>query len=70
MPFRRSVSGGEKVGEQAAVVWVLRSAWERVMLREEFVGRFRVELRFPQYLDMIVKVVDLKRARLEGMLYT
>lgn len=33
-----------------AVVWVRRSAWERVMEREELVGRFRDGSRLPQYL--------------------
>lgn len=31
------------------MVCVFRSRWERVTEREEFVGRFRVESRFPQY---------------------
>lgn len=38
------------MGEQEAVVWVRRSDWERVIEREELVGRFRVGLRLPQYL--------------------
>ncbi len=32
------------------MVCVRRSLWERVTLREELVGRFRVGLRLPQYL--------------------
>lgn len=32
------------------MVWVRRSAWERVTERDELVGRFRVGSRFPQYL--------------------
>ena len=31
-------------------MWVRRSDWERVTLREELVGRLRVESRLPQYL--------------------
>jgi hypothetical protein len=50
--FRWRVSGGEYCREQEAVVWVRRSAWERVTEREEFVGRFRVASRLPQYLDL------------------
>jgi hypothetical protein len=38
------------VGEQVAVVWVRREFWERVIEREELVGRFRVGSRLPQYL--------------------
>lgn len=38
------------MGEHEAVVWVWRSAWERVTLRDEFVGRFSLASRFPQYL--------------------
>lgn len=49
--LRWRVSGGEKVGEQEAVVWVRRSAWERVTESEELVGRFRGGKRLPQYLD-------------------
>lgn len=48
--FRRRVSGLLKVGEQDAVVWVLRSDWESVTEREEFVGRLREASRLPQYL--------------------
>ena len=48
--LRSSVSGGEKVVEQEAVVCVRRSDCESVMEREEFVGRFRLGSRFPQYL--------------------
>lgn len=48
--FRRRVSGEVKVEEQAAVVWVRRSRWERVTDREEFVGRLSVGSRLPQYL--------------------
>lgn len=32
------------------MVWVRRSAWERVTERDELVGRLRVGSRFPQYL--------------------
>lgn len=39
-----------KVLLQAAVVWVLRSAWERVTEREELVGRLSFVSRLPQYL--------------------
>lgn len=49
--FRVKVSGSVKEAEQAAVVCVLRSDWERVTLREEFVGRFRAVERLPQYLE-------------------
>jgi len=38
------------VGEQEAVVWVRREDWERVMEREELVGRLSVVSRLPQYL--------------------
>ena len=48
--LRRRVSSAGKEAEQEAVVWVRRSDWERVMEREELVGRFRVGSRFPQYL--------------------
>ena len=44
------MSGGVKVEEQDAVVWVRRSFCERVTEREEFVGRLRVGSRLPQYL--------------------
>jgi hypothetical protein len=37
-PLRSSESAVYE-GEQEAVVWVRRSAWERVTLRDEFVGR-------------------------------
>jgi len=45
------VSGEVKDAEHDAVVCVLRSACERVTEREEFVGRFSLESRFPQYLQ-------------------
>lgn len=32
------------------MVWVRRSAWERVTERDELAGRLRVGSRFPQYL--------------------
>lgn len=48
-PFRIRVSV-EKVLEQAAVVWVRRSSWERVTEREELVGRLSLVSRLPQYL--------------------
>lgn len=32
------------------MVWVRRSAWERVTERDELVGRLSVGSRFPQYL--------------------
>ena len=38
------------VEEQEAVVWVRRSSWERVTLREELVGRLSLGSRLPQYL--------------------
>lgn len=47
------MSGLLKVGEQEAVVWVLRSDWESVTEREELVGRLREASRFPQYLDKV-----------------
>lgn len=34
-------------------MWVLRSAWARVTLRDEFVGRLSLVSRFPQYLSCI-----------------
>jgi len=46
-----------KEGEQEAVVWVQRSAWERVTEREELVGRFSLGSRLPQYLDRSVVAV-------------
>jgi hypothetical protein len=39
-----------KVAEQAAVVRVRRSSWERVTERELLVGRLSFASRFPQYL--------------------
>lgn len=39
-----------KRDEQAAVVCVRRSAWERVTEMEELVGRFSFGSLFPQYL--------------------
>lgn len=51
--LRRRVSGGLKRVEQEAVVWARRSDWERVMEREELVGRFRAGSRLPQYLGEI-----------------
>lgn len=50
-PFRRRVSSGPKEEEQAAVVCVRRSDWERVTDTEEFVGRLSFGSRFPQYLN-------------------
>ena len=44
------MSGDWYVEEQDAVVCVRRSDCERVTLREELVGRLRLESRFPQYL--------------------
>jgi hypothetical protein len=41
------------VVEQEAVVWVRRSDWESVTLRDEFVGRLSFASRFPQYLESI-----------------
>jgi hypothetical protein len=43
-----------KEEEQAAVVWVLKSAWDRVTETEELVGRLSLGSRFPQYLDLSV----------------
>jgi len=40
-----------KDAEHDAVVCVLRFACDRVTEREEFVGRFSLESRFPQYLQ-------------------
>jgi hypothetical protein len=51
--FRRRVSS-VKEEEQAAVVCVLKSAWERVTETEELVGRLSFGSRFPQYLEMSV----------------
>jgi hypothetical protein len=48
--LRRRVSSFGKEAEQAAVVWVRRSFWERVTEIEELVGRFSLGSRFPQYL--------------------
>lgn len=45
---RESPSG--KDAEQAAVVRVRRSDWERVTERDELVGRLSLGSRFPQYL--------------------
>lgn len=44
------MSSGSKVEEQDAVVWVRRSAWERVTERDELVGRLSEGSRLPQYL--------------------
>lgn len=49
-PFRRSESDEGNEEEQAAVVCVRRSAWERVTETEEFVGRLSFASLFPQYL--------------------
>lgn len=38
------------------MVWVRRSAWERVTERDELVGRLRVGSRFPQYLILLRSV--------------
>jgi len=46
--LRRRESAVKRV-EQAAVVWVRRSACESVTEMEEFVGRFSFGSRFPQY---------------------
>lgn len=46
---RESEDGKE--AEQAAVVSVRRSFWERVTEIEEFVGRLSFGSRFPQYLE-------------------
>ena len=35
-------------------MWAERSAWERVTEREEFVGRFSLGSRLPQYLLVVV----------------
>ena len=51
--LRMRVSGAEKLEEHEAVVCVRRSDWARVTEREELVGRLRVVLRLPQYLDVI-----------------
>jgi len=51
--FRRRVSS-EKEEEQAAVVCVRKSAWERVTETEELVGRLSFGSRFPQYLDLLI----------------
>lgn len=49
LPLRRRESFVyEKDAE--AVVWVRRSSWERVTLRDEFVGRLSLGSRLPQYL--------------------
>lgn len=48
--LRRRVSSGPKVEEHAAVVWVRRSAWDKVTDMEEFVGRLSFGSRLPQYL--------------------
>jgi hypothetical protein len=62
--FRRRVSSFGKVEEQAAVVWVRRSAWERVTEMEELVGRFSFGSRFPQYLFSL----ERRRGGVEGYL--
>ena len=41
-----------KRAEQAAVVCVRKSSWERVTEMEEFVGRLSFGSRFPQYLNL------------------
>lgn len=51
--FRRRLSS-VKEEEQAAVVCVLRSAWDKVTEMEELVGRLSFGSRFPQYLDLSV----------------
>lgn len=49
MVFRRRVSSA-KEAEQAAVVCVRRSFWDRVTEIEELVGRLSLGSRLPQYL--------------------
>jgi hypothetical protein len=49
LPLRRRESVAY-AREQDAVVWVRRSSWERVTLREELVGRLSLASRLPQYL--------------------
>lgn len=44
-----------KEEEQAAVVCVRRSDWERVTETEELVGRLSFGSRFPQYLDLSIQ---------------
>ena len=61
------MSAPEKVGEQDAVVWVRRSDWERVTLREEFVGRFKPGSRLPQYLYHGDLVFDQCRELARGL---
>lgn len=51
--FRRRESS-VKIEEQAAVVCVRRSFWERVTDMEEFVGRFSFGSRLPQYLYFLL----------------
>ncbi len=43
-----------KEDEQAAVVCVRKSAWERVTETEELVGRLSFGSRFPQYLVLSI----------------
>ena len=43
-----------KEEEQAAVVCVRKSAWERVTETEELVGRLSFGSRFPQYLVLSI----------------
>ena len=50
LELRRRESSGPKEEEQAAVVWVRRSAWDSVTEIEELVGRLSFGSRFPQYL--------------------
>lgn len=66
--FRRRESEEGKDAEQAAVVWVRRSAWERVTEIEELVGRLRAGSRFPQYLLLCENCVLLFRGK-EGFVY-
>lgn len=65
--MRRESAVG-KTEEQAAVVCVRRSDWERVTEMEELVGRLSFASRFPQYLVPLATVVLVWRGK--GGVYT
>lgn len=59
-----------KEAEQAAVVCVRRSFWERVTEIEELVGRFSFGSRFPQYLILSMGIGERGRGAGRGFYFT
>lgn len=52
-----------KEEEQAAVVCVRKSAWDRVTETDELVGRLSFGSLFPQYLEMLTRCEVWGRGR-------